>query len=190
MKEISKLIIVIVILSVFSCKKDDSPKNYFKINGEKYEISEGRLVFYSFADTSYEIKSMVGIEFISDGLSFVEGEDYLSGQGNTIGFAIISGDKSSLDDGIYSYHEFDMHDSTTWVPDTFFDANYFLNYSIDYPVDNYTRRNINEGEIDLKYNSNSITLKYAGQDTEGNTIICSYSGSVSTEFIELNKDGL
>lgn len=167
----------IAIISLFcfvfiGCKKDsknESTKNYLKVDGVDYEISKGLLINYGENNMVYNID----LYLFSPGLTVHETDGYpdsISGTGHMISFEILTtgSDKLALGDYTYSNQE---------LAGTFYYADYLLNWNSNLnPMADFVT--LNAGTVKVIKNGTEYELSFTGKDVSNKAISGYYKGSL------------
>lgn len=173
MKSIISTVAVIFLLfiGITGCKKDknDTKKNFLKVDGTEYDISKVLLTNYGGASSVYNME----LDFFSSGITIHEVNgipDSISGIGHAIYFDMFSSSADKLALGDYTYN------NTSQAAGSFDYAGYVLNWNISQqpPFIEITSGNVKAIKSGAEYE-----LSFSGTDQNNKTISGYYKGSLT-----------
>lgn len=157
-----------------ACSDDDEDKNYFKYDGETYELSHGMLVYYGqWWGDGYNFDLFL----FSDGIQFSEEDMDFSGTGHGIFFELYGPSESNLSSGTYNYDPDDSGD-----PFTFYYADFVINYNID--TDAGTIVDIEGGTVKIERSGSSYKITIDAVAEDGKPVTGYFSGTLPQYDIE------
>lgn len=175
MKTFGPVIATIILLcfAVAGCKKDnkkdETKKNFLKVDGTEYDISKGYLEYYGAIGPDNNID----LTLFSPGITVHENmgmPDSLSGNGHTIYFEMYTSGSGKLAVGDYSQNNSKRAGSFDF-------ANYVLNWDIalDPGIDLIP---ITSGTVKVTKSDTEYELSFSGRDENNRAISGYYKGSL------------
>lgn len=161
---------ILLVLSIFSCKKEETIVNYFEYEQIKYEIDEGIIESYGKInpeDPGYNYD----ISLFSTGIVFNSLEGSFSGSGNIIVLQMYSNLESNFSLGTYTFDS-----SGDKNPFTFDLGRFGLFVNMD--EQSGTIILVNSGSIVISKDEDSWSFTFNCSTLAGNTITGSFSGSL------------
>ncbi|MCX6328409.1 MAG: hypothetical protein NTZ85_02685 [Bacteroidia bacterium] len=182
MKNLMRIFTGILVLSLIlvSCKKDkdkeDTVKNYFIVDGTKYEVSFGTLENYG-TDPGYYEGYNLDLYLITSGIDVDVDGDW-TGTGKALYFEMYSTNAAYLTSGEYTY------DLVSDIPPTFtFD---FSDYCLNWTTGSNTWVYLVSGTVTVAKSGSTYTIDLTGGiNQNAKTVTAHFSGPL--QYIDSSK---
>lgn len=182
-------IALLLCFAISSCKKDETRKNQFIVDGTEFEISQGFIRSHLYTDQTNNIELFL----LSPEINFREQKTPFSGTGNVIYFNLYATAGNKIEIADYSYND-------SKNAGTFDSAVYKLNWDITQQPD-HAGIQMSSGTIkiiksepaqiyDLSNEGKEYELSFSGTDKNNKAISGYFKGKLVYYFYEYYDDSL